>query len=72
MEAKYRESLKLRENKWQEAVRNYMVRNVIIILFTKNYYSYEIMEDEMDGRVERMGEMRNAYNILVGKTKRKE
>jgi hypothetical protein len=72
VEAKYRESLKLRENKWQEAVRNYMVRNVIIILFTKNYYSYEIMEDEMDGRVERMGEMRNAYNILVGKTKRKE
>jgi len=25
----------------------------------------------MDGQVERMGEMRNAYNILVGKYERK-
>jgi hypothetical protein len=42
-----------------------------VVLFTKQYYGDEIEEDEIDGALERIRDMRIAYNILVGKSEGK-
>jgi hypothetical protein len=37
------------------------------VLFIKYYYGDQMRENEMTGQVARMGEMKNASSILVGK-----
>jgi hypothetical protein len=43
----------------------------IILFFNKYYYSDQIKEDDLDGSVGRIGEMRHVYKILVVNHERK-
>jgi hypothetical protein len=45
--------------------RKLEVRIFIICIFAGCYYADQIKKDEMEGHVERMGAMRNAYKISV-------
>jgi hypothetical protein len=59
--------LDLRGRKLQEAGENCMMRKFIIRTIRKIEYANKIKEDEIGGACSRHGEMRNAYQILVGK-----
>jgi len=64
--------LGLRGNKWQEAGEDFIMRGFITCNTSPNFIRMiKSRRMRWPGRVARMGEMRTAYEILVGKLERK-